>query len=231
MVRPITKGMIKTTKNDNGEWREWTFRFTQLSFDRSCMSKKQRQIHSEMKENGFDLYMIDEYNIRQVWDDKGYRWVPFPSSVAMMEIKGDGYLYAENCVVIFRKAMLRAIRQAKYNQELAKDPVRLERWVRRHKHDLKDDEVSVVLNTSMPNLSEIMVHELAHIICHNRNLADNKKAENIRKQMLQEYHVNKETELLYVLREKISILQHGRDFKRVYRSLCKKYNVKEELNI
>lgn len=228
MVRPITKGMIKTTKNANGEW---TFRFTQLSFDRSCMSKKQRQIHSEMKENGFNLYMVDEYNIRQVWDDKGDRWVPFPSTVAMMEINGDGYLYAENCVVIFRKAILRAKRRAIYYQEIAKDPVRLERWVRRHKRDFKDDEVSVVLNISMPNLSEIMVHELAHIICHNRNLADNRKIESLKKEMLNAYYVNKETELLYVLREKISILQHGRDFRRVYRSLCKKYNVKEELNI
>ena len=201
MSKPITKDVITAEDVGNGLY-EMSYHL--YRYNRSNMSKKQRSILNEIEENGFKLYTIYEHYIK--WDGEG--WVPAPETLAVTTMENSLYgkdinkesMFPENSVTLFWKSIQRAKRLTMYRME-------------------KDGKKYM-----MPDISDILVHELAHIVCNKHKLPDVEESDGYLTDFYHNGNYNSKSEIT-TLRNKTEELWHGKDFRKIYNRLCKKYNI------
>ena len=205
MSKPITKDVMTVEDIGNGLY---DISYHLYRYNRSNMSKKQRSILDEIEENGFTLYVIYEHYIK--WNGEG--WVPAPETLATttMEHREDRIyekdtMFPENTVMFYWKSIQRAKRLTLYRME-------------------KDKKKYL-----MPNITDILVHELAHIICNKYKLPDVKESDSYLSDFYHNGNYNSKSEIA-TLMNKTEKLRHGKDFRKIYNGLCKKYNIEIRKN-
>ena len=200
MSKPITKDVMIAEDMGNGLY---DMSYHVYRYNRSNMSKKQRLILDEIEENGYTLYTIYEHYIK--WN--GERWMPAPEVLAVTNVEGiygedtdNDSMLPDNTVVLFWKSIQRAKRLTLYRME-------------------KDKKKYL-----MPNITDILVHELAHIICNKYKLPDVKESDSYLSDFYHNGNYNSKSEIA-TLMNKTEKLWHGKDFRKIYNGLCKKYNI------
>jgi hypothetical protein len=205
LSKPITKDVMIAEDMGNGLY---DMSYHVYRYNRSNMSKKQRLILDEIEENGYTLYTIYEHYIK--WN--GERWRPAPEVLAVTNMKGiydkdtdNDSMLPDNTVVLFWKSIQRAKRLTLYRME-------------------KDKKKYL-----MPSITDILVHELAHVISDKHKHPDVKKSYDYLEEFYHNGNYNSKTEIT-TLWNKTTELFHGKDFIKIYNRLCKKYNI-ERRNI
>ena len=172
------------------------------------------KIISEIERYGYSVDLIKEFFSQPVMNERGeIRVDPTPDVI--------GTTTEEAKVVLFsRNAFIRVRRSVAYYRKKSSDPKWLSSWI--EKHD------GFIPTTEPLYWPELLIHELAHVIVIEKKLADYVKFEEYEKRYTVEILKPDNTNLQKHLISKMTTLTHGRDFRRVYRSLCKKYGVKSE---
>ena len=172
------------------------------------------EIISEIEKYGYSVELIKEFFSQPLLDENGeIGGVPTPDVLGTTTEEGKAVLFSRN-------AFMRARRSVAYYRKKSSDPKWLSSWI--EKHD------GFIPATEPPYWPELLIHELAHVIVIEKKLADYVKFEEYEKRYTVEILKPDNTNLQKHLISKMTTLTHGRDFRRVYRSLCKKYGVKSE---
>jgi hypothetical protein len=172
------------------------------------------EIISEIEGYGYSVDLIKEFFSQPLMDESGKIQInPTPNVI--------GVTAEESKVVLFsRNALIRVRGSIAYYRKKSSDPQWLFSW--KEKHD------GLTPNTDPPYWPELLIHELAHVMVIEKKMADRVKFEEYQKECTNEILKHGITNLSKYLVSKMTTLQHGRDFRRVYRSLCKKYGVNPE---
>ena len=172
------------------------------------------KIISEIERYGYSVGLIKEFFSRPSLNESGKIQIdPTPTVI--------GVTAEESKVVLFsRNAFIRVRRSIAYYRKKSSDPQWLFSWKEKHN--------GLIPNTDPPYWPELLIHELSHVMVIEKKMADRVKFEEYQKECNNEILKHGVTNLSKYLVSKMTTLQHGRDFRRVYRSLCKKYGVKSE---
>ncbi len=172
------------------------------------------KIISEIERYGYSVELIKEFFSQPLLDEKGeIGGIPTPDVLGTTTEKGKAVLFSRN-------AFMRAQRRVAYYRKKSSDSQWLSSWI--EKHD------GFIPTTEPPYWPELLIHELSHVIVIEKKLADYVKFGEYEKRYTVEILKPDNTNLQKYLISKMTTLTHGRDFRRVYRSLCKKYGVKSE---
>ena len=172
------------------------------------------KIISEIEGYGYSVDLIKEFFSQPLMDEKGeIRVVRTPDVLGTTTEKGKVVLFSRN-------AFIRVRRSVAYYRKKSSDPQWLNSWKEKHN--------GWVLNIEPPYWPELLIHELAHVMVIEKKMADRVKFEEYQKECNNEILKHGITNLSKYLVSKMTTLQHGRDFRRVYRSLCRKYGVNPE---
>ena len=183
-------------------------------FKTKFFSELGMKIISDIERYGYSVGLIKEFFSQPSLDESGKIQInPTPNVI--------GVTAEESKVVLFsRNALIRVRGSIAYYRKKSSDPKWLSSWI--EKHD------GFIPATEPPYWPELLIHELAHVIVIEKKLADYVKFEEYEKRYTVEILKPDNTNLQKHLISKMTTLTHGRDFRRVYRSLCKKYGVKSE---
>ena len=174
------------------------------------------QVISEIEQHGYKVLYIKEFITNKVDVDKEGKiaYVVTPDVLGATLPQGKMVVFSKN-------AIDRARRKNSYYRKILSDATRLKAW--KKKHDNQDPPITPL---SWP---ELLIHELAHIIVIERNLSDCVKWK-LHNELYESVFFSKSPDisLMEYLHEKMHTLMHGRDFRRVYKSLCRKYGVEPD---
>ena len=193
--------------------RTYTTYILTPEFKTKCFSELGVVIAREIERYGYSVELIKEFFSHPSPNEEGeMKIIPLPNVIGMT--------VEEDKVVSFsRNAFRRTKRQISYYSKKSSDPQWLNSWKEKHN--------GRTLNTEPLYWPELLIHELSHVIVIEEKMADYVKRK--------EYEVKYNNEILSAERNgsspaylvpQISALDHGRDFRTVYLSLCKKYGVK-----
>ncbi len=172
------------------------------------------KIISEIKQYGYDFHYIKEF-IADPLIDSGGKITSAPVPEALGATLSDAKL-----VVFSKNAVERYKRMHRYYSKIRSDPARYQMWKEKHPH-------SSIIST-FPGWPELLIHELAHVIVFERKLSDYCKYSVLSEERAKQFvKIPPDISLVNYLDVKMDNLMHGRDFRRVYRSLCRKYGVQE----
>ena len=171
------------------------------------------EIIHEIERYGYSVNLIKEFFSYPSLNENGkMKVVPTPDVLGMTAEDG-------KVVSFSRNAFRRIKRQISYYSKKSSDPQWLNLWKEKHSDR--------TLNIEPLYWPELLIHELSHVIVIEEKMADYVKRK--------EYEVKYNNEILSsghngsspaYLVPQITALDHGRDFRTVYLSLCKKYDVK-----
>jgi hypothetical protein len=175
------------------------------------------KIISEIEGYGYSVDLIKEFFSHPLMDEKGeIRVVRTPDVLGTTTEKGKVVLFSRN-------AFIRVRRSVAYYRKKSSDSQWLSSWIEKHG--------GFIPTTEPPYWPELLIHELSHVVVIEKKLADYVKFKEYEKKYTNE--ILKPIEPIDMntpkyLISKMTTLTHGRDFRRVYRVLCKKYGVKSE---
>ena len=172
------------------------------------------EIISEIERYGYSVELIKEFFSHPLLDEKGeIGGILAPRVIGTTTEKGKAVLFSMN-------ALMRAQRSIAYYRKKSSDPQWLFSWKEKHN--------GRTLNTEPLYWPELLIHELSHVIVIEEKMADYVKFEEYEKIYMDEVLKLNNTNVQRYFVSKMTNLTHGRDFRRVYRSLCKEYGVKPE---
>ena len=172
------------------------------------------EIISEIERYGYSVKLIKEFFSRPLLNEKGEIEVVYNPDVI-------GTTVEEIKIVLFSvNAIKRIKRKISYYRKKLSDPRWLSSWIEKHGESIP--------NTEPLYWSELLIHELSHVVAIEEKLPDYVKRREYEEKYKNEFLNSANTNLPKYLVSKMETLDHGRDFRRVYRSLCKKYGVKPD---
>ena len=170
------------------------------------------KIISEIKQHGYDFHYIKEFIADPLIDSKG-KITSTPVLGALGATLSDAKL-----VAFSKNAVERYKRIHRYYSKIRADPARYQAWRE------KNPRSSII--STFPGWPELLIHELAHVIVIERKLSDYRKYSVLSEEYAKQFvKIPPDIPLINYLEAKMDNLMHGRDFRRVYKSLCKKYDV------
>jgi hypothetical protein len=184
-------------------------------FKTKYFSELGMEIISHIERYGYSVNLIKEFFSQPLLNEKGeIRVVPTLDVIGITAANIKMVLFSRNA---FRRTKRRI---SYYSRKFSSDPRWLNSWVKRH-------------NAGIPNTEplywpELLIHELSHVVVIEEKLSDYVKRGEYEEKYKNEILNPTNTNLPKYLLSKMTTLDHGRDFRRVYRSLCKKYGVKPE---
>jgi hypothetical protein len=172
------------------------------------------KIISEIERYGYSVDLIKEFFSQPVMNERGeIRVDPTPDVI--------GTTTEEAKVVLFsRNAFIRVRRSVAYYRKKSSDPQWLFSWKEKHG--------GFIPTTEPPYWPELLIHELSHVVVIEKKMADYVKFKEYENTYMDEFLKLNNMNIQRYFVSKMTPLTHGRDFRRVYRSLCKKYGVKSE---
>ncbi len=210
------KEVMKLIVNKNKEVRaNYTqYRLTPQQMEK-IFSPLGVKIVSEIKQYGYDVQYIKEFIADQSIGSNG-------KITYMADLDALGATLIKGKVVVFSKnAIDRYKRRYRYYSTIKSDPDRYKAWKKKHPH-------SSILSSTLLQWPEMLIHELAHITMVERKLSDYRKYSVLSEEYDRQFvKTPPDVPLINYLLAKMDNLMHGRDFRRVYRSLCRKYGVQE----
>ena len=172
------------------------------------------EIILEIKKYGYDFHYIKEFLAVPLIDSKGKI-----TSTAVPETLG-ATLFDVKLVVFSKNAVERYKRMHRYYSKIRLDPARYQMWKEKH-----PDSTIILTLLTWP---EMLIHELAHVIVGEKKLSDYRKYSVLSEERVKQFvKIPPDISLVNYLDVKMDNLMHGRDFRRVYRSLCRRYGVQE----
>jgi hypothetical protein len=172
------------------------------------------KIISEIKQYGYDFQYIKEFIADQLIDNNGkITFMADLNTLGATLIKGKLVVFSKNAVDRYKRIH-------SYYSKIRSDPARYQSWKRKHPH-------SSIISTHL-QWPDMLIHELAHVIVIERKLSDYRKYNVLDEECDRQFvKTSPDVPLINYLIAKMDNLMHGRDFRRVYRSLCRKYGVSE----
>lgn len=172
------------------------------------------KIISEIKQRGYDFHYIKEFIADPSIDSKG----KITSTPALGALGAT--LFDAKLIVFSKNAVARYKRRYRYYSKIRSDPARYQVWKQKH-----PDSTIILTLLTWP---EMLIHELAHVIVVEKKLSDYRKYSVLSEERAKQFvKIPPDISLVNYLDVKMDNLMHGRDFRRVYRSLCRKYGVQE----
>ena len=183
-------------------------------FKTKYFSELGMKIISEIERYGYSVRLIKEFFSQPSLDESGKIQInPTPNVI--------GVTAEESKVVLFsRNALIRVRRSVAYYRKKSSDSQWLSSWIEKHG--------GFIPTTEPPYWPELLIHELSHVVVIEKKLADYVKFKEYEKKYTNEILKPIDMNTPKYLISMMTTLTHGRDFRRVYRALCKKYGVKSE---
>ena len=171
------------------------------------------EIISNIEKYGYSVALIKEFFSEPLENEKGeIESVPKLNTIGITS-------ESEKMVLLSRNAFNRVKRRISYYSKKKSDPNWLRSWMKNHN--------GWRLNTEPISWSEILIHELTHVIIIEKKSVDYLKRKEYEEKFNDKIH-SADTNLIGYLVSKMTNLDHARDFRRIYNSLCKQYGVKPE---
>jgi hypothetical protein len=210
------KEVMKLTVNKNNEVRA-KYRRYQLTPKQmeKIFSPIGVKIIAEINQYGYDFHYIKEFIADESVDSNGkFAYRADLDALGATLIKGKVVVFSKNAVARYK-------RRYRYYSAIKSDPDRYKAWKKKHPN-------SSILSSTLLQWPEMLIHELAHVTVVERKLSDYRKYSVLSEEYDRQFvKIPPDVPFLNYLRSKMDNLMHGRDFRRVYRSLCRKYGVQE----
>ena len=173
------------------------------------------EIILEIKKYGYDFHYIKEFIADESVDSNGkITYSADLDALGATLIKGKVVVFSKNAVTRYR-------RRYHYYNAIKSDPARYQVWKKKHPH-------SSILSSILLQWPEMLIHELAHVTVVERKLSDYRKYSVLSEEYDRQFiKTPPDVPFLNYLHSKMDNLMHGRDFRRVYKALCRKYGVQE----
>ena len=182
-------------------------------FKTKYFSELGMEIISHIERYGYSVEVIEEFFAEVLVNEKGeIEFVPTPDTIGVTAESIKKILFSVN-------AIKRIKRKISYYRKKSSDPQWLSSWM---KHN------AGIPNTKPFYWPESLIHELSHVVVIEEKLPDYIKRREYEGKYKNEFLKPTNTNLPKYLVSKMDTLDHGRDFRRVYISLCKKYGVKPD---
>jgi hypothetical protein len=177
------------------------------------LEPKEKDIIQEIENNGYKVRFINVFFTDWHLNKDGTESLCIRPNLLGLCI------FKDKVVEISMKAFYRQKKLTDYYRKINVNPERLKKW------KIKHPEFSMP-RTEIIEISQLLTHELAHLIVHEKKMKDERTQESIMNEIKAK---QKEGIFDTYLISRYWSLHHGRDFQRVYKRLCKNFSVKEDL--